>query len=46
MSTPIARSRAVIKAMAIQQHKSFVGFQWPNDDLAIDVLVATLLDNV
>ena len=46
MNIPITRSRAVIKAMAIQPHKSFTGFRWPNDDLAIDVLVATLLDNV
>lgn len=44
MTTQIPRSQAVEKAISSASRKAFSGFVWPNDDLAIDVLVATLLD--
>lgn len=45
MNVPVSRSRAVENAMYTSEQKAFSGFRWPNDDLAIDVLVVTLLDN-
>lgn len=44
LSKPIARSKAVTEAAKKSAHHAWAGVKWPNDDLALDVLVSTLLE--
>lgn len=44
MATPIAISAAVQADAQTKRRKAYNGIQWPNDDLALDSLVAILIE--
>jgi hypothetical protein len=44
LTSPIERSDAVMASERQQRQKAYCGLRWTNDDLAIDMLVAKLLD--
>lgn len=45
LKAPIPTSRAVKLSLAAPSHRAFLGLRWPSEELAIDALVASLLDS-
>ena len=45
MNTPVPISRAVLREESTRKNRAWKGFNWPVDDLAIDSLVVSLLEN-